>query len=205
MLTRAPVSMTRGAGERGVTMIEVLIAIFILTVGMLGAASLQFHMQTAEREAYQRTQAIVLLQDMVARINANRKNAMDYATAAPLGTGGTLDCSAPVTLAERDQCAWHSALLGASERSGGVQLGAMTGARGCVESLSATMPRRVLVSVAWQGMSPTVVPGGTTCGRALAGAGGRSPNAFLTRSSMSAGSKSPTATTAIRSGRYQSL
>ena len=59
--------------QRGVTMIEVLISIFILTVGMLGAASLQFRMQTAELEAYQRTQAIVLLQDMVARINANRK------------------------------------------------------------------------------------------------------------------------------------
>ena len=49
---------------------------------MLGAASLQFRMQTAELEAYQRTQAIVLLQDMVARINANRKSAADYVTAA---------------------------------------------------------------------------------------------------------------------------
>jgi type IV pilus assembly protein PilV len=169
MLTRA----------RGVTMIEVLIAIFVLTVGMLGAASLQFRMQTAEREAYQRTQAIVLLQDMVARINANRKNAADYATAAPLGTGATPDCSAPATLAEQDQCAWHTALLGASEKSGAAQLGAMTGARGCVEVPVATMPRRVVVSVAWQGMSPTIVPGATGCGQGDYGSDDRFRRAMI--------------------------
>ncbi len=177
MLTRAPLGLR--ARERGVTMIEVLIAIFVLTVGMLGAASLQFHMQTAEREAYQRTQAIVLLQDMVARINANRKNAADYATAAPLGTGSALDCSAPLTLAEQDQCAWHNALLGAGERAGAAQLGAMDGARGCVEVPVATMPRRVVVSVAWQGMSATVAPGATSCGQGSYGSDDRFRRAMV--------------------------
>ena len=132
MLSACARRKSRAPRQRGVTMIEVLISIFILTVGMLGAASLQFRMQTAELEAYQRTQAIVLLQDMVARINANRKSAAEYVTAAPLGTGGTPDCTAPATLAERDLCAWHSALLGASEKSGGSEVGAMTGARGCI-------------------------------------------------------------------------
>ncbi|HEX5091641.1 MAG TPA: type IV pilus modification protein PilV [Burkholderiales bacterium] len=164
---------------RGVTMIEVLIALFVLTVGMLGAANLQFRMQTAEREAYQRTQAIVLLQDMVARINANRKNVADYATAAPLGTGATLDCSAPLTLAEQDRCAWHNALLGEGETSGGAQLGAMDGARGCIEVPVATMPRRVVVSVAWQGMSPTVSPGATACGQGTYGSDDRFRRAMV--------------------------
>jgi len=177
MLMRA--SGRRQPCERGVTMIEVLIAIFVLTVGMLGAASLQFQMQTAEREAYQRTQAIVLLQDMVARINANRKNAADYATVAPLGTGTTLNCSAPLTLAEQDLCAWHSALLGASERAGAAQLGAMDGARGCIEVPVATMPRRVVVSVAWQGMSATVAPGATSCGQGAYGSDDRFRRAML--------------------------
>jgi type IV pilus assembly protein PilV len=176
MLSRAG---SRRVRQRGVTMIEVLIAIFVLTVGMLGAASLQFQMQTAEREAYQRTQAIVLLQDMVARINANRKNVADYATGTPLGEGNTVDCTAPVTLAERDQCAWHTTLLGASERSGTTQLGAMTGARGCVENLTATMPRRVVVSVAWQGLSPTVAPGATNCGQGAYGGDDRYRRAMV--------------------------
>ena len=58
--------------------------------GLLGVAGLQSRMQVAEVEAYQRTQAIVLLQDMVDRINANRVNAASYATGSvTLGTGTT--------------------------------------------------------------------------------------------------------------------
>jgi len=179
MLSSAPAPLRVGAAQRGVTMIEVLIAIFILTVGMLGAASLQFRMQTAEREAYQRTQAIVLLQEMVARINSNRKNAADYATASPLGEGSTIDCTAPATLVERDQCAWDAALRGASERSGATQLGAMTGARGCIDNPVATMPRRVVVAVTWQGLSPTVAPGATACGQGLYGGDDRYRRAMV--------------------------
>ena len=58
----------------GVTMLEVLVAIFILTLGLLGTAAMQSQMQATQVEAYQRAQAIVLLQDMVDRVNANRKN-----------------------------------------------------------------------------------------------------------------------------------
>jgi type IV pilus assembly protein PilV len=165
--------------SRGVSMLEVLIAIGLLTVGLLGVAQLQFQMQTAELEAYQRTQAIVLLQDMVDRINANRKNAAAYATAAPLGTASTVDCSAPATLAQRDQCDWHAALLGSNETRGGVQLGAMNGARGCVSNPVTTMPRQVIVAVAWQGVSPTAAPGATTCGQGAYGTDDRFRRALV--------------------------
>ena len=165
--------------SRGVSMLEVLIAIGLLTVGLLGVAQLQFQMQTAELEAYQRTQAIVLLQDMVDRINANRKHAAEYATVAPLGTASTIDCSAPATLAQRDQCDWQAALLGANETRGGAQLGAMTEARGCISNPVTTMPRQVIVSVAWQGVSPTVAPGATTCGQGAYGADDRFRRAMV--------------------------
>jgi type IV pilus assembly protein PilV len=165
--------------QRGVTMIEVLISIVILTIGLLGVAALQAQMQTAEREAYQRTQALMLLQDMVARINANRKNAADYVTVAPLGTGSAIDCTAPATLAGEDQCAWHAALLGASETSGGAQLGAMTGAQGCISNPVPTMPRQVIVAVAWQGLSPTAAPGATDCGLGSYGADDRFRRAIV--------------------------
>jgi type IV pilus assembly protein PilV len=134
--------------QRGVSMLEVLIAIVLLTIGLLGVAQLQFKMQAAELEAYQRTQAIVLLQDMVDRINANRKNAANYVTAAPLGTASTIDCSSPATLALKDQCEWHAALLGRNETRAGAQLGAMNEARGCVSNPVATMPRQMIVAVA---------------------------------------------------------
>ncbi|MDP2155736.1 MAG: type IV pilus modification protein PilV, partial [Sulfuricella sp.] len=60
--------------ERGFGMIEVLVSLFILLTGLLGLAGLLARSQQAEMESYQRAQALVLLQDMVARINANRKD-----------------------------------------------------------------------------------------------------------------------------------
>ena len=179
MLRRRHPRYAPARANRGVSMLEVLIAIGVLTIGLLGVAQLQFQMQTAEIEAYQRTQAIVLLQDMVDRINANRKNAADYATAAPLGTGSAVDCTAPATLAQRDQCDWHAALLGANETRGAAKLGAMTEARGCISNPVTTMPRQVIIAVAWQGVSPTAAPGATGCGQGAYGADDRFRRAMV--------------------------
>lgn len=165
--------------QRGVSMLEVLIAIVLLTIGLLGVAHLQFRMQSAELEAYQRTQAIVLLQEMVDRINANRRNAADYVTASPLGTASTINCASPATLALKDQCEWHAALLGRNETRGGVQLGAMNGARGCVSNPVATMPRQVIVAVAWQGLTPTTAPAATGCGQGAYGTDDRFRRAMV--------------------------
>lgn len=170
MLTLSRSNGGRVARSRGVTMIEVLVALLILTVGLLGVAGLQARMQTAEIEAFQRAQAIVLLQDMVDRINANRVNAASYATGTvTLGTGTTLDCSGtPGTVMLRDKCAWSSAMVGAAETrviSGTTtKIGAMNEARGCITVAVATMPREVVVAVVWQGIASTVVPTATTCG-----------------------------------------
>jgi type IV pilus assembly protein PilV len=159
--------------QRGVTMIEVLVALLILTVGLLGVAGMQARMQTAEVEAFQRAQAVVLLQDMVDRINANRKNAASYATGSVvLGTSTTLDCTAPGTnIALKDKCAWSDALTGAAETKGSSKLGAMNEARGCITVPVATMPREVVVAVVWQGIVPTVAAGATTCASGVAAYG----------------------------------
>jgi len=155
---------------RGVTMIEVLITIVILTIGLLGVAGLQARMQLAEVESYHRSHAIVLLQDIVARVAANRRNAMDYVTATPVGTGNAVQNCLGLTGSALDLCQWNNALLGASEiSSGGQQVGAMIGARGCITNVSATMPREFTVAVVWQGVSPTVAPTATTCGQGLYG------------------------------------
>ena len=164
--------MIRGQRSRmgGVTMIEVLITIVILTVGLLGVAGLQARMQLAEVESYHRSHAIVLLQDIVDRVAANRRNAMNYVTATPLGTGNAVQSCIGLTGSAYDLCEWNNALLGASETSsGGQQVGAMIGARGCISNVSATMPREFLVAVVWQGVTPTAAPTATTCGQGLYG------------------------------------
>lgn len=150
--------------QHGVTMLEVLVAIFVLTLGLLGAAGIQSQMQMAEVEAYQRAQAIVLLRDMVDRVNANRKNAASYVTSTPLGASSQ-DCTALTAVAEKDLCEWNNSLYGASETKGGQTLGAMNTARGCITNPVTTMPREVLVAVAWQGLRATLAPMATDCGK----------------------------------------
>ena len=63
-------------------MLEVFITIVILTIGLLGLAGLQSRLQASEMEAYQRAQALILLNDMASRIATNRANAASYVTGA---------------------------------------------------------------------------------------------------------------------------
>ena len=151
----------------GFSMIEVLVTMVILVIGLLALVKLQSQALNTQMEAYQRTHALVLLQDMKDRLTANRANSSAYVTTGdPLGTGPTgattvVTCTAPATasaVAAYDLCQWHNALLGAAEKSGTSNTGAMIGARGCIYETKSTTPREYLIAVAWQGMSATKAP-----------------------------------------------
>ena len=164
--------------QRGVTMLEVLIAIFVLTLGLLGTAGIQSQMQVAELEAYQRAQAVVLLRGMVDRVNANRRNAASYVTASPLGAS-LQDCTTAATTTARDLCEWNNVLYGASETRASQSLGAMNSARGCITNPVTTMPREVVVAVTWQGMQPTFAPTATACASGTYGSDDRFRRAIV--------------------------
>ncbi len=76
---------SRRAGQRGVTMVEALVALVVLSVGMLGIAGLYVSSLRAERTAQLRTQAITLVNDMIDRIRANAqaRAGYDLATVVP--------------------------------------------------------------------------------------------------------------------------
>ena len=121
---------------KGFTLLEVLITMIVLAIGLLGLASLQSKVQASQVESYQRAQAVLLLEDIVARINANRAQAPNYVTGTSSPLGYNPSDPAPATCAaapgyQQDQCEWTNALKGAAERSGGNATGAMIGARGC--------------------------------------------------------------------------
>ncbi len=148
----------------GFSMIEVLVTIVILLVGLLGLAALHGRANTAEMESYQRSQALILLSDMMNRINANRKFTMDYVDgSAPYvgGTGNLTDC-AGLTGVTLDLCQWGNMLEGAAESNAGANIGAMIGARGCITYDAGT--DAYTVSVAWQGLVQTAAPA-DVCGK----------------------------------------
>ncbi|TMG82044.1 MAG: type IV pilus modification protein PilV [Betaproteobacteria bacterium] len=147
--------------ERGVSLLEALITIVILAFGILGLANLHAKLQTVEVESYARSQALVLLNDMAARLSAHRGVAPTYVTTSPRGTGDTqpTDCSSTALGVARDTCEWSNALKGNTELSSGAAVGAMLGGRGCIEAVAGAVPPSYRVTVTWQGLSPTVTPG----------------------------------------------
>ena len=72
---RAPMTnaFTSPVRASGLIMIEVLVAIVLVLVGLMGLVGLQARAHQGEMEAYQRTQALVLLRDMVDSIEAHRR------------------------------------------------------------------------------------------------------------------------------------
>lgn len=143
--------------QRGATLLEVLVTVIILAFGLLGLAGLQMKTRSVEMESYQRSQAMVILNDMVNRLKLGRENAASYVV-DEVGEGDMQDCT-NMTGATFDLCEWANALRGAAEESGGVKLGAMIGARGCISEIQApiTTPGACAsgvyeVTVAWQGI-----------------------------------------------------
>lgn len=164
--------------QSGASLIEILVTLVILMLGLLGLVGLMVQSQRSQMESYQRVQALVALEDMVNRININRKAAPCYAfttaangtpylgtgvTPAPVCTQGTAEQQAR---AVADLNEWHALLLGSGEQLGGGNVGGMLGARGCVQLISAGVYQ---VSVVWQGGNKTAAPAGVSCGSGLYG------------------------------------
>jgi type IV pilus assembly protein PilV len=68
--------------HKGFTLLEVMIAFFILAVGLLGMAALLTTSVRSNQSAYYRTQAAYLAEDMADRIRANRGTSNYYAVSA---------------------------------------------------------------------------------------------------------------------------
>ncbi|WP_354685728.1 type IV pilus modification protein PilV [Cupriavidus necator] len=159
--------------QRGFLLIEVLVAVVILLVALLGTAGLVTRSGQTEMESYQRVQALALLQDMAARINANRQvagcyangvNGMQLGTAAAAPAACTQGTPAQQATANGDLAAWNTALLGSAEMRPGASsvdpaqaVGAMIGARGCIETVDA-VNQVYRITVAWQGLATTGAP-----------------------------------------------
>lgn len=68
--------------QRGFSLIEVLVAMLILAIGLLGLAALQTQGVRFNHDAYVRTSATVLAYDIVDKMRLNRDNRADYVTAS---------------------------------------------------------------------------------------------------------------------------
>lgn len=103
--------LTPSSHQRGATLIEVLVAMLILSVGLLGLAGMQMTALQSNQSAYYRSQATVLAYDVIDRMRANRADALNgvYDIALKNETcDSALEASG--TLAQRDVAEWLNSL-----------------------------------------------------------------------------------------------
>jgi len=103
---------------RGFSLLEAMVALVVLSVGMLGIAALHGHSLAASRSAQLRTQAVNLAGDMADRIRVNRLGGAAYTGTAEnnecdpqsseSGSGG-VDCT-PEQMAAHDLFVWQAQL-----------------------------------------------------------------------------------------------
>ncbi len=102
-----------GARQTGFTLVEVLVALVVMSVGMLGIAALYLEGIRAGRTSLYRTAAVNLASDMADRIRANRNAGVAYAGTGPGADGdcvnGPNDCT-PQELADDDWLDWSTQL-----------------------------------------------------------------------------------------------
>jgi len=99
-----------GGASAGFTLVEAMVALVVLSVGMIGVAALHGQSLSAARSAHFRSIAVMLSADMADRIRVNRLAGIAYAGAAANqgcdpSSGGGIDCS-PEQMAAHELHLW---------------------------------------------------------------------------------------------------
>ena len=160
---------------------EVLVAVFVLAVGIVSIAGLQFTAKRSNFEGIQRTTAAMLATDLIERMRANPTELKSYnadgggvtISGAP-GAAPNPDCSAaactPAQLATFDLWEFHRAIFGVTEQSGGVSVGGLTLPTACITGPAplagpVSAPGTYTVAIAWRGLTRLPNPVISTCGQ----------------------------------------
>lgn len=106
--------MRKFSRQRGVSLIEVMMALLIFSIGMIGAAGLLVMSTRSNQAAYLRTQVTYLAKSMADRMRANPQGVWSNSYDATYPNTTTQDCSTSgctaTQLANHDQGAWSSQL-----------------------------------------------------------------------------------------------
>lgn len=100
-------AFTSRPSAQGFTLIETLVALVVLSIGLLGIASLQLSSLRWNHGASMRSQATLLAYDIVDRMRANQ-NAANDTHDYDIAIGATR--SSPVTVADNDLILWKQSL-----------------------------------------------------------------------------------------------
>lgn len=99
--------------QRGVALLEVLIAFLILSVGLIGFSALQVRTLKATQSTLQRTKAVMLANYILDSMRANKAAAITSPSGYQLSTNTCTTPNFSGTLADNDRVNWFNELQGA--------------------------------------------------------------------------------------------
>jgi type IV pilus assembly protein PilV len=142
---------------RGFTLIEVLIALIVLSVGMLGIAGLYVHSMQAGRTSMFRHHAVTLAGDVAERIRANPRAGAVYA-----GSGANNQCVAADRNCSSEQMAQNDIFTWSQQAGDTLPDGAVS-----VSYNGGLMPPEYRITVSWSEAGQEPPPSYTISIRAM--------------------------------------
>ena len=133
--------------QRGFSLIEVLIALIVMSVGMLGIAGLYVQSLQAGRTSMFRHQAVALAGDVADRIRANPTAGISYTNA----TGADNDCVAVGVNCDAAGMALHDVFLWKQQAGNSLPGSAATGGGDVTVAFNdAVTPPIYTITVSWE-------------------------------------------------------
>ena len=160
----------------GFSLLELLIALIVFSVGLLGIASLQTVAKQANYESIQRTIAAQIASGLLEDMRTNGGAITIYTGSGDIGGGSrgvrpAPNCSAgsecnPTQMAAFDLWFWEQSLDGSLETAGGVSAGGLLLPTLCVAGPAGGAAGIYRVTVVWRGSASLVNQGNNACGAA---------------------------------------
>lgn len=152
-------STSFAAREQGFGLIEVLAAVLVLAVGVVGFAALQLRAVQTSGDSYFRTQAMSIAQDLAERVHSNPSEMAYYLTAGNWPT--TSQNTAPVTCMTGNCTTNQMAVFDAES----VRFAAQTLLpQGLISMQTCQDSVMNCIYVAWDGLQPTAGASGQCVG-----------------------------------------
>lgn len=161
--------------QAGATLLEVLVALVVLSMGCIVAAGLQATSQKTNHDAQQRLIATFLVNDIIEKMRSNPQGLAKYdadsLTGSIIKTEPIPVCSddktcEPDQLATHDLWEWEQAISGSAIQVGGGNVGGLIQPTGCI-NINGGLVEVVLSWFGVDALSDTGVESGvSTCGTA---------------------------------------
>ncbi|WP_299802195.1 type IV pilus modification protein PilV [uncultured Shewanella sp.] len=151
--------------EKGLSLIEVLVALVILTVGLIGVFNLHVISKRGSFESFQQTQAAYLANDIISRIKLNRSELTEYSGTysgtlsipgkrCDVSVGQPIDTCNTFETRLWDLYQLDQQILGSSEVLDGKSIGGLDNVTVCVD---AKVNGEVTVALSWRGMHKVLI------------------------------------------------